>query len=513
MNVVRWLSFALALPSLAAYGQLPSEPISIERGVPQFVHDSYLVDNHWAIKYKHQAVRVVFHAPVKHSASPFPVFASDNPSYVWVIRDRTDEGREVLRMYYQANYRSSDTGDKGPKYQTGVAYAESSDGLNWKRPHLNLFSQKTHSDPNNIVVRLSDDPKVQSNAPAILENLPAADQRGYRHVLMYRSTGRGDVAGIHLVGTQDGIHFDMENDAHVAHLHSDTTNTISYDPSAGNYVLFCRAKQMYRIYGKAMIDTGASRRVATMRSPELWADWMEHDAPRTLLVPDARDGETHHHFFYGMPTVHRYGIFWGCLQLFRMNDYIHTELVTSRDAVHWNRLPERAKLIDYSEDGGWDDTMIFVSPAWVEMEDEWWFYYTGWDGPHGTAERNGNVGLATCLRERVMSLRGPVNGGVVCTRTLVWPGGDLWLNAAPVSDAKTAAEVSVRVSDIKRRPLDGFDHSECRIDSSGDETRQRVTWEGDKSLDSLKGQTIRLEVFLQSAELFSLGAQSKEAGP
>ena len=220
-----------------------------------------------------------------------------------------------------------------------------------------------------------------------------------------------------------------------------------------------------------------------MRSPKLWTNWLQHDEPRTLLIPDGRDGETHHHFFYGMPTVHRHGVFWGALEVFRLNDLIHSELITSRDAIHWQRLPNRPKMIAYGEDGAWDDTMIFASPAWVEVGDEWWFYYTGWDGPHGTPERDGTVGLATCKRERLFSLRGPAGGGVVCTRTLIWPGGDLWLN---LDLAAEGAEATVRISDRRRKPREGFDHADCAI-SAEDETRSRVTWRG-KSLAELAGQ-------------------------
>ncbi len=31
---------------------------------------------------------------------------------------------------------------------------------------------------------------------------------------------------------------------------------------------------------------------------------------------------------------------------------------------------------------------------YVEMGDEWWFYYSGWDGDHGGKERNAAIGLA-----------------------------------------------------------------------------------------------------------------------
>jgi len=51
--------------SLANAEALPVEPVEI--GIaPQFLFDRYVVDNHWAIKYKKETVRRVFHAPKKH---------------------------------------------------------------------------------------------------------------------------------------------------------------------------------------------------------------------------------------------------------------------------------------------------------------------------------------------------------------------------------------------------------------------------------------------------------------
>lgn len=487
----------------AAHAQLPDEPLAIERGVPQFVFDTHLVDNHWAIHYKRQSVRKVHHSLVKHPDNPFEIFAEDNPSYVWVVKDG-----DLFRMYYQANFKVREDSEKGRKYHTEVAYAESKDGIHWTKPDLDLFPNKTWAgETNNIVIGFPDRPDLESCSPVVLEGLPEADRRGYRHIVLYRVKGRGagDLSGIHLVGTRDGVHFDVENDTRIAHLHSDHHNSISYDPIAKDYVMYCRAKQMYRAFGDEMIDTGASRRIATMRSPELWGDWLEHDVPRTLLIPDATDDETNRHFFYGMPTIHRHGIFWGFLEPFRMNDFIHTELATSRDGEIWQRLPERPKLIEYGEDGTWDDTMIFGSPGWVETGDEWYFYYTGWDGPHGTSERSGSVGLASCKRERLISLRGPVGGGVVATRTLIWPGGDLWLNAAPVAGAKGEPEISIRISNSKRRVLENFDHPESTL-SGDDDTRRIVRWSSGKSAAALEGQTIRIEIFLKNADLFSFGS-------
>lgn len=476
-------AFFLPLIPSALRGQLPEQPIQISRGEPQFVHDDYLVDSYWGLKSKNQTVKRVFHQPVKYDKNPFEIFSSDRPSYLTIAADEDENGAPLYRMYYQANLRLPTPNGKGPFYHTEICYAESSDGIEWTKPNLNLFPGKAEpGKPNNIVIGLPDRPTTEGNGPCLIETVRPDDRKDYRQILLFRlgGKGNGDIAGIHIAGTNDGIHFDMENSCHVAHLHSDTSNAICYNPVFDKYQMFCRAKNMYLRFRGDRIDTGASRRIATMFSSELRTDWLAQDTPQTLLTPDEVDAETNHLYFYGMPVVHRHGLFWGALQCFELNDHIHTELVTSRDGIHWQRLPNRPPLVPFGEEGTWDDNMIFASPHWVSAGNEWRFYYTGWDGPHGTPERDGSFGMAACLRERVFSRRGPTGGGVVCTREILWPGGDLWINAAALTD--TEGEISVRISNAIRDPYKGFNYAECQIKKGKDPTRSLVKWR-DRSLD------------------------------
>ncbi len=474
---------------------VPDEPIEIAHQ-PQFFMDGHAVDNYWALRYKRQAVRRVFHSANRHSSNP--LLPNENASFLWVVRD-AEQG--VFRMWYQANVRVKGKAE-GRKYQTQIAYAESKDGQNWVKPHLNLFPWHDIK-PNNIVIGRPDQKLAENCTPCIVE-APKEDQRGFRYLMMYRSKGRGgkELNGIRLVGSPDGVHWDLESDTRIAHLHSDNHNTISYDARRKQYVMFCRPKHIYRTFSGPIVDTGASRRVARMTSDELWTDWLKQSEPQTMLIPDAADAKTHFNFFYGMPTRYHAGVYWGFLEPFRMNDFIHTELAFSRDGIHFVRHPERTKLIEYGQEGTWDDTMIFASPGWVEVDDQWWIYYSGWDGPHGTTERSGGIGLATIRKEGFVSLRSPIGGGAVCTRKIRWPGGDLFVNV----DADEG-ELRVRVCDERRKVLDGFDYDDC-TPVTGDGVRQRIKWK-QKEISELKGRVIRLEFLMNGViDLYSFVASS-----
>jgi hypothetical protein len=265
--------------------------------------------------------------------------------------------------------------------------------------------------------------------------------------------------------------------------------------------MYCRAKSVYRAGGEEMIDIGESRRIARVANKELWADWSPHAT--NILLPDELDTKNRYHAFYGMPTTVYGGVFYGCLWPFRWNDRIHTELAWSRDGFHFDRHPLRPRLIDYGPEGSWDDEMVFAS-SWVEVGDQWRIYYAGWDGPHNTRERSGGIGLATVRREGFISLRGPVGGGVVCTRVLRWPGGRLIVNYACQENGR----LTVRASDSHRKVLPGFDHVDC-VPLKGDSTRQVVQWRS-ANLDDLKGEILRLEFFIQNCNLYSFRAAGQE---
>lgn len=482
-------AFAVCCPLNA---QVPEEPIQITRGVPQFFVDDWLVDNRYAVKYKNNAVVHVVHPPQKYAGNP--IYQGDS-GYVSVVRNPQTG---LFQLWTQVH--DWEEKQDGGRTRYAIAYAESRDGLSWVAPELELFDWKG-SRKNNIVIR---GPKnARASGPQLLLTLPEEQKRGYSYVMTYRTGGAGkDHDGIRLVGSHDGIHWDTDGEVRLKHMHSDTLNSIVYDAVRDRYFMTCRAKDRYRRFKGDMVDTGASRRISFLTSDELWTEW--NDSPQALLTPDEIDARSHNNFFYGMPVHYHAGIYWGFLWVFRMNDPIHTELVTSRDGIHWHRSPERTPLIPRGADQTWDDGMTFGGPHWVEVEDEWWFYYAGHDGPHDSKERTAAIGLATCAKERLIGLRGPENGGgVVVTRLLRWPGGDLFVNA---SARGSNAEVSVRISDAIRDPQNGFDHDDCNP-FPGDAVRHKVIWKNDRSMNEFKGRVIRLEFFLQDADLFTFAAE------
>jgi len=490
-----------ATPPLVA--QIPVEPIAIESGVAQFFVDDWLVDDRVAIKKKSRAVVHRVHVPDKYAGNP--VYEGDS-GYVNVAR-HPQTGRYQL---WTQVHESLPPPSNGTHY--AIAYAESADGIVWEKPEFELFEWKGAT-RNNIVLKGANN--ARASGPQILLSLPEKDKRGYTWVMTYRTAGAGaGNDGIRLIGSKDGIHWDAASDTLIKHLHSDTLNSIVYDSGRERYLMSCRSKDRYlRSGGGAVIDTGASRRISMLSHETLWEEWP--GSPQPTLIPDEIDAQQHNNFFYGMPMHHHAGIYWGFLWVFRLNDPIHTELVTSRDGVHWKRSPLRTPLIPPGVGGEWDGGMTFGGPHWVEAGDEWRFYYAGHDAGHDSKQRKAAIGFATCKRERLIGLHGPAaGGGIVVTRQLRWPGGDLFLNVGPGGGAGVGADVdaisrlSVRVSDAIRDVSEGYDHGDCDPLVEFESTRQRVTWgEGNRSMRDFAGKIVRLEIFLENADLFTLVAE------
>lgn len=493
-------------------GQLVPEPLEIGHE-PQFVFDLYAIDCTWGLRSKGEPVKRVFHQPTKHKANP--VLTGDNPSWLWTVRD---EPRGPIHAWYQANQSSA---GKSGNYATSICYARSDDGVHWEKPALDLFPHVEWARqgrpplklPRNAVLHPALlDPEAahcECGTPMILD-VPEKDRRGYRYLMFYKISGM-PLSGLRLIGSHDGIHWDAKSDLLVSRLPSDHPNAIVYDPRRREYVMFCRAKQIYRArdQGREMINCGESRRgIARMSSPKLWTEWTGQ--PQTILIPDEIDAQTRFNYFMAMPVWYSAGIYWGFLEPFRWNDFVYSELAWSRDGMHFERLPGRPKLIEYGPDGSWDDSLIFACPKWIEMGDQWFIYYSGWDGPHEATPikgkgRTGCVGLATIRKEGFVSLRGPKEGGVACTRSLRWPGGRLLVNAAA-----TEGELSVRISDELRRPLAGFDYPDCEV-FRGDRTRHEVRWKSG-GLERLAGRVIRIEFCLRNADLYTFGATPARDG-
>ena len=487
---------AALCPPTVADTALPVEPVEIGQQT-QFFVDDYIVDNRWPLlKRKEVLVRKV-HRAEKHPANPVLPGRGGYVNVVW------DEEARLYRMLYQDFWYYS---LEPLKYTYAVAYAQSPDGIHWETPNLGFYQWK-ESGNNNICWQAPTDQKSPETIGAYsqyLLKIPAEHRRGYKYVMYYVTA-----TGVQLVGSNDCIHWDRSSVTPIGtDFHPDTHSSIVWDPVTKTFVWFTRATDRYSDSGN--LERGATRRVARMENKQLWTEWPLQT--QNVLIPDALDAINQpggdldgFNFFYAMPTRYHAGIYWGFAEPYRLKaGLIETHLTISRNGRVFERLPGRASLIGLGADGTWDDSMIFANPDWIEVGDKWHIYYAGVDGPHHAIDGTTGIGLATIRKEGFVSLRGPQHGGVVCTRRIRWPGGNLHVNCNTLLPDQEPGELKVRIVNSARKALPGFNYEDSVV-FQGDDTSHQVRWK-ERRIDELRGQVVRLEFFLTRADLYTFRA-------
>jgi len=510
-SVSTWIVVGCALLA-AASGLLQAEPARAARhrvialNEPQMFCDDYFVDNRYNEEFISARVPHVLHRG-ERLAEPLLTRDDEKPwecgsgiGYPSVLYDAE---ADLFRLYYTTHTRPS---DDNPLPGYCVCYAQSKDGLNWDKP---LFDVQPWGDLalTNIVLRGRLEGKIAHvhTAPAEaarpdgerirnLGMLPAEDLRGHRFVAYYCDHEH------YLATSEDGIHWQQRQQM-ILPNRVDCYQTIVRDAAIGEYVIFYRNKLIYDPARQRA--KGNTRMITRLASPELWSLW--DGMADTVLIPDGDDAGR----FYSMPTFLYGGVYWGMLAQFAESPQtIEVELVWSRDGFNWERAPGRPMFIPVGEPGAWDDGMVFAADRVIERGDEWWLYYTGHNGYHDEQGRSGSVGLVKLRKEGFVSIRADERGqeSYLVTRPILWPGGDLVINA----DASKGS-VKVAVVDANRMPHEGLGCEDC-VPFEGDAVRHRVQWKN-AGIASLKGEIVRLEFAFRRADLFAfLAADEETAG-
>ncbi len=533
---LRWSALLLSavwtgfLPCPQAGAQfVPDEPVEIGRQ-PQLFVDDYLVDNRYAIKSPAtQMVLRVFHQPVKHGDKPVLIDPGAVPSHHAL---RLDRETGLFRLWYQANVPvvTGDKTEKGTLFgHKHIRYAESADGVRWTLPELGLVEYQGNTRNNICLIRPGQftDPRLRrvtgagiSSMCLLNENeMPEVDRRGYKYLMTYTLRGGGgkeeEKTQVYLIGSRDGIHWDRDNQSSLyTGAITDGWMGMLYDSARQTYVSYCRPRDRYESGGlKAPGDdafkpgkssnfdfyVGVVRRIGRMERGALWQS--EEAWPRSILLPDEKDhrnGVTAH---MNMRARRHGGVYFGLLTPFVPKELVWTELVFSRDGKAFERTHE--PFIANGPEGAWDSHQVWAQPEWVEVGEEWWIPYWGANAGPNTPFKDTvvrGIGLAKIRKEGFVSLRAPEVGGVVVTRLLRWPGGELLVNAGTAQ-----GELRVRVTDRHRRAFDGFNYADC-APLNGDSTAHAVRWQG-RALDSLKDELVRLEFyFSKQGDLYSFRA-------
>ena len=153
----------------------------------------------------------------------------------------------------------------------------------------------------------------------------------------------------------------------------------------------------------------------------------------------------------------------------------------------------------------------------IQIGNQFRFYFGGQSGAHIHVKQGprkvGVIGLAEMTVDRFASIIAGFMEDRLVTKPIRWPGGDLLLNASTTRELDadprlTGGRLSVEVWDAEGRPVPGYSGDDQgpfdrNTPSRGDKETAVFRWPGDRSLNDLIGQDIRLVFHMQDFHLYS----------
>lgn len=503
---------SLAAFALALIGDLNAlEPFAISSRRELFVDDALIekLSGKAELRLHHPEPRemaLVHDAPWEGSGS----------GYHSVFRDG-----KLYRMYYKA-WQLTVTPEKvnTSEHPLFCCYAESADGIHWRKPELGLHEFKG-SKANNIVLVSGalGKAKIDAGHPAVFkdENPGATPDAKYK-ALVRSATPKGLIA----LKSPDGLHWTTLSDMPVITAGAfDSQNLAFWDGAHGVY------RAYWRIFTAGVTDEKNWKpeghraiRTATSKDFVHWenqADLAYDDSPSEhLYTNQVKPYQRAPHLLIGFPT--RYTERGWSESMRALPELEHREwrskanqrygtaiteglMMASRDGVHFKRWNEAFLRPGIEREGTWNYGHQYIAWHLVETKsalegapDELSFYAgeNYWTGTSSALRRY------TLRMDGFVSVQAPMAGGELLTKPLTFAGKALSLNFS----SSAAGGVQVELQDASGKPLAGYAMADCPP-LFGDSLDRKVTWTADSDVSALEGKPVRLRFLLKDADLYS----------
>lgn len=503
---------SVMLVVLAACGVARAEdPIDVGSRRELFV-DDYLIGSlagKAELRLHHPVAREI---AIKHDAP----WEGSGSGYHSVFRDGP-----LYRMYYKAWHLDV----SGGKLNSGshplyCCYAESDDGIHWRKPELGLVEFRG-SKANNIVIASGKLGGVDIDAghPAVFKDDNPHCPADARYKAFVRSGGpRGLIA----LKSPDGIHWSPMSDAPVITEGAfDSQNLAFWDPVRSEYRAYWRIFTAGTTTDKVWKPQGyRAIRTATSKDFLHWgphADLEYADSPEEhLYTNQIKPYFRAPHIFIGFPT--RYVERGWSDSMRALPDPEHRELrakaslrygtaltegllMASRDGVHFKRWNEAFLRPGIEREGTWHYGHQYIAWHVVQTKsalegapDELSLYApeSYWTGASSVLRRY------TLRMDGFVSVWAPFSGGELVTKPITFAGKTLTMNFS----TSAAGGIGVELQSPDGRPLEGFSLADCQ-EVFGDALQRTVTWKAGGDVSSVAGRPVRLRFVLRDADLYS----------
>ena len=417
------------------------------------------------------------------------------------------------RMFYRGARREMQS--RGP-LSSNICYVESTNGIKWTKPKLGLYEFQGSKD-NNITY-------VGDGTPQWFcfkdENPNEPAERRYKAICGL-TLSYGGPWGV--MTSADGIHWEWWKKEPIFVGGSlDTQNTVGWYPDRGIYRAYLRNWVDSKVgfskppeveappseYNSWYVQPHRVRAITVTTSTDFvnWSrpEWLVYDED-TPLEHLYTNGITAYfrapHIQVGFPEryVHdRVALLdWVGSKEARGKGVDDVLFMSSRDGLHWDRRFKEAFIRPGPERRNWvDHGNMAVAPAVVQTgPGEMSLYYVAhyqWDD---------TIHIRRCrLRlDGFVAVHADYEPGELVTKPLVFSGRELVINYS----TSAAGSLKVEVQRETGQPISGFSLSDCP-EIFGDHIERVVSWKQGSDLSELEGQSIRLRIVLQDADLSSI---------
>lgn len=458
----------------------------------------------------------------------------DWPAYAWDLKRSTFFCGSILPMP-DGGYRGYYSGNMpegamyaGRRSECGIAFAESEDGITWKKPLLGQF----HLNGQDTNIILPDNmPDIGNFAQP---NVVRKPDGSYQMCLWLHDPGARYVRWT----SPDGIHWHFCDDEPDILIHTlewplgrfaNTTdlqgkNTEEDHPEGIISLLDVKRRhandacnlyynaetQMYELYSVTLVrldrhqeilppNGGNFIRVIHRRESRNGIDFT---APEIIFFPDEHDS-TYQEFYY-LSVLHDDEWNIGFLGNYRCwEQTMDIELCFSRDTKHWVR-PLRGGFIPRGTNQEIDYMYVTAPGHLIDLGDCYRVLYRGMNREHDgkkpdeVDEVRHAIMVADIQKGRFAGLHSPARiVGTLTTKPFCLLSEELAV------DAEVAGRLRLEIRDPFGKPFPGYELKNCRP-ITGDARKQIVRWQGANATGPLQYETVTVHLEMEEGTLYSI---------
>ncbi|MCG9127462.1 hypothetical protein JT359_07680 [Candidatus Poribacteria bacterium] len=375
-----------------------------------------------------------------------------------------------------------------------TCYAESDDGLIWKKPNLGIF--EFNGNPNNNIV-------WDLHGACVFRDDKESDiQKRYKMIGFCRR-----YRNVYLLTSPDGIRWDDSNYLEpVAERNNEGGFNVVYDKSTSLFRAYCLTRDKDKD-ARRMIDYTESQSLEgpwKPLEPMFRATELDDEIGSSRYNPDRAEIHNMSGFLYHNQYVGIAGVLYvtgpgAAEHEIPVDGPIDAQLVCSRDGFNWDYPDDiRTPIIPRGGDDAFDRGMVMgtaTQPIITENEIHW--YYTGTEHTHGAMmkDRHKAIGLAKWRLDGFASMDANQKTGIIETITIDLPVKTLEING----DASNG-EIGVEVLSEDGKVQQGFSIDDC-LSLTDDEIHHQVKWKNVSITQAT--QPLRLRFILNNASLYS----------